>query len=66
MAGLAQLVRAPGCGSGGRGFDPHSSPQTKSLTEVGVFVWVNNVTNSKCEHGLKGLQIHCKYKHYMV
>ena len=26
-AGLAQLVRAPGCGSGGRGFDPHSSPQ---------------------------------------
>ena len=28
MANLAQLVRAPGCGSGGRGFDPHSSPQT--------------------------------------
>ena len=27
VAGLAQLVRAPGCGSGGRGFDPHSSPQ---------------------------------------
>ena len=27
MAGVAQLVRAPGCGSGGRGFDPHHSPQ---------------------------------------
>jgi hypothetical protein len=27
MASLAQLVRAPGCGSGGRGFNPHSSPQ---------------------------------------
>ena len=26
MADLAQLVRAPGCGSGGRGFDPHSPP----------------------------------------
>jgi hypothetical protein len=29
MAGLAQLVRALGCGSKGRGFDPHSSPQIK-------------------------------------
>lgn len=31
MAGLAQLVRASGCGSEGRGFDPHSSPQTLIL-----------------------------------
>lgn len=28
-ASLAQLVRAPGCGSGGRGFNPHSSPHNK-------------------------------------
>ena len=35
MAGLAQLVRAPGCGSGGRGFDPHSSPHKKS----GQYYW---------------------------
>ena len=27
MANVAQLIRAPGCGSGGRGFDPHHSPQ---------------------------------------
>jgi hypothetical protein len=31
MVGVAQLVRAPDCGSGGRGFEtrhsPHSSPQ---------------------------------------
>ena len=27
MANVAQLVRAPGCGSGGRGFNPHRSPQ---------------------------------------
>ena len=27
MANIAQLVRAPGCGSGGRGFEPHYSPQ---------------------------------------
>ena len=26
MAGVAQLVRAPDCGSGGRGFEPHHSP----------------------------------------
>ena len=26
VVGLAQLVRAPDCGSGGRGFDPHSPP----------------------------------------
>lgn len=26
MAGVAQLVRAPGCGSGGRRFDPGHSP----------------------------------------
>ena len=29
MADVAQLVRAPGCGSGGRGFNPHHSPHTK-------------------------------------
>jgi hypothetical protein len=27
MVDVAQLVRAPGCGPGGRGFDPHRSPQ---------------------------------------
>jgi hypothetical protein len=26
MVILAQLVRAPGCGPGGHGFDPHRSP----------------------------------------
>ena len=37
-AGLAQLVRAPGCGSGGRGFNPHSSPQIKRLTATWGFL----------------------------
>ena len=27
MADVAQMVRAPVCGTGGRGFDPHHSPQ---------------------------------------
>jgi hypothetical protein len=27
MVGVAQLVRVPGCGPGGRGFEPHRSPQ---------------------------------------
>ncbi len=40
VAGLAQLVRAPGCGSGGRGFDPHSSPQNKVLGICRVFYFV--------------------------
>lgn len=30
LANVAQLVRASGCGSEGRGFDPHHSPHTKS------------------------------------
>ena len=30
MVGIAQLVRAPGCGPGGRGFEPHYSPHRKN------------------------------------
>ena len=26
MVGVAQSIRAPGCGPGGRGFEPHYSP----------------------------------------
>ena len=29
MVGVAQLVRAPDCGSGGRGFKSHHSPKKK-------------------------------------
>ena len=28
---VAQSVRAPDCGSGGRGFDPHPSPTLKTV-----------------------------------
>ena len=31
MAGVAQLVRALDCGSGGRGFEPPRSPQYKGI-----------------------------------
>lgn len=31
MANVAQLVRALVCGSRGRGFDPHRSPQIKNM-----------------------------------
>ena len=31
MVGVAQLVRAPDCGSGGRGFKSHHSPQKASI-----------------------------------
>jgi hypothetical protein len=34
-AGIAQLVRAPDCGSGGRGFETHYPPLPfKRLTEI--------------------------------
>ena len=29
MVAVAQLVRAPDCGSGGRGFETHQSPNEK-------------------------------------
>ena len=32
MVGVAQLVRAPGCGPGGRGFKSHHSP--KNMAKV--------------------------------
>lgn len=37
MADVAQLVRAPGCGSGGRGFETHHSPQNVKSTYTGRF-----------------------------
>ena len=37
LANIAQLVRAPGCGSGGRGFNSHYSPQIKSKTRWSYF-----------------------------
>ncbi len=40
MADVAQLVRASGCGSEGRGFDPHHSPQIKSLRVIWGILFV--------------------------
>ena len=34
MVGLAQLVRAPDCGSGGRGFDSHNPPQNAGMQDA--------------------------------
>ncbi|CAL2074822.1 hypothetical protein T190607A02C_100124 [Tenacibaculum sp. 190524A02b] len=39
MVIVAQLVRAPDCGSGGRGFETHLSPKTKALYTKGFFVF---------------------------
>lgn len=36
MAIVAQLVRAPDCDSGGRGFEPHHSPEKKPSRQNGV------------------------------
>jgi len=37
MVVVAQLVRAPDCGSGGRGFKPHLPPKRKASQEWGAF-----------------------------
>ena len=41
MADVAQLVRALGCGPGGRGFKTHHSPHIKYLRsfDLGYFIW---------------------------
>ena len=41
MVGIAQLVRAPGCGPGGHGFEPHYSPQKKALAFASAFYFMS-------------------------
>ena len=38
MADVAQLVRAPVCGTGGRGFNSHHSPQDTESRFDGIFI----------------------------
>ena len=38
MVGVAQLVRASGCGPEGRGFDPHHSPHIKAFARMPYFI----------------------------
>ena len=40
MVVVAQLVRAPGCGPGGRGFDPHQSPHKAKAPRKGCFCFM--------------------------
>ena len=44
MVAVAQLVRAPDCGSGGRGFDPHQSPITKIDLVLILYLLTLNMT----------------------
>ena len=52
MADVAQLVRALDCGSGGRGFETHHSPQNKILTFMVGFLLrkENKYTNNERTH----------------
>jgi hypothetical protein len=45
VASLAQLVRASGCGSEGRGFDPHSSPHKHKFIDL-LVLWVYSLLNN--------------------
>ena len=52
MVGVAQLVRASGCGPEGRGFESHHSPHNKRKDirkDVFSFVMVNIIRDSKAE-----------------
>ena len=37
MVAVAQLVRVPGCGPGGRRFEPGQPPQKKRLANASLF-----------------------------
>ena len=39
MVGVAQLVRAPGCGPGGRGFKSHWTPQGLRIVDLRFEIW---------------------------
>ena len=41
MVGVAQMVRAPDCDSGGRGFDSHHPPQFLQKRYEALFLWPN-------------------------
>lgn len=43
MAIVAQLVRVPDCGSEGRGFESHQSPQMKSQRLCWLFFYLFNI-----------------------
>ena len=41
MVAVAQLVRAPDCGSGGRGFETHQSPILFRCKQIGMLYFPN-------------------------
>ena len=60
MVGIAQLVRAPGCGPGGRRFEPDYSPQNpadKRLPDIHLFV---TAAKKLFEKSLKNLLTNAK------
>ena len=49
MVGVAQLVRAPGCGPGGRGFKSHHSPISNtgcSVVRLTRMLWEHEIGSS--------------------
>ena len=48
MVGVAQLVRAPGCGPGGRGFKSHHSPKFSGYSVVRLtrLLWEQEIGSS--------------------
>ena len=44
VVAVAQLVRAPDCGSGGRGFKSHHSPKKKQVNWLAFFIYSCYIT----------------------
>lgn len=44
MVDVAQLVRAPDCGSGGRGFEPHLPPINKLSFAIAELFFFTSIT----------------------
>lgn len=61
MADVAQLVRASGCGSEGRGFNSHHSPQTKYEGILPSYLVWDVLLNRT--HGGFSKKIHGKWVH---
>lgn len=51
MANIAQLVRALDCGSGGRGFEPHYSPQENSFRHLCLKLFSLAIASRTCALG---------------
>ena len=64
---IAQLARAPGCGPGGRGFEPHYSPHNKKqMPCASVFsLWYNKIRRGSKQHNFSKFDVKMMYESHV-